>query len=463
MSSVNFSKRCKEATQAGLNAGLLKQLLPDAKSVGKNNLQCAGIHGGKGRSFNINTRTGEWLDHSTGEKGTDLVGLIAAREGIEQAKALKLLRGMVNDGSSASPRKSVAKRPKIKTKGSVSSTDEKIERKSLPPLPGSEVDWNNPTYVYKYDNEHGELQNAVLRWEKPGYKKAFGMSSGQDKDGRWIPSKKKDDDDDVPVIPYRLRRVIKAKRVFIVEGENKVDRLRAADVKLTATCLRGGSSVHWDEDNLAFLRGKIITIFPDNDQAGMRYAERTAQSLIGVAASVKIVELPVLPENGDIIDWLEKPKNTVKRLKSLVKKAPFYEVPPEEKLILPPEERRRPFQVNLADYSSLLDLNGFPVPYDWLIQGSFLRGEMGMIFAPPGTGKGFLSLQLGLALASAISPFGVWESTGKPARVLYISAEDSDIILRNRMYRIFQASSLTKAEKKKRLLIGLYVSRSKGV
>ena len=149
---------------------------------------------------------------------------------------------MVNDGSSASPRKSKTKRLKIKDKGPASSTDEKIERKSLPPLPGSEVDWNNPTYVYKYDNEHGELLYAVLRWEKSGYKKVICMSSGQDKDGRWIPSKKKDDDDDdVPVIPYRLRRVIKAKRVFIVEGENKVDRLRAADVKLTATCLRGGS------------------------------------------------------------------------------------------------------------------------------------------------------------------------------------------------------------------------------
>lgn len=81
------------------------------------------------------------------------------------------------------------------------------------------------------------------------------------------------------------------------------------------------------------------------------------------------------------------------------------------------EKRRRPLQVNLADYSSRQDLKGAPPPIDWLLQDSFPRHELGIILAPPGTGKGFFALQLALDLASAIAPFGIWESTGKPARV----------------------------------------------
>ena len=53
------------------------------------------------------------------------------------------------------------------------------------------------------------------------------------------------------------------------------------------------------------LRGKAVAILPDNDDAGRQHALRVAKALHGIAASVCLVELPGLPEKGDIVDWLD--------------------------------------------------------------------------------------------------------------------------------------------------------------
>jgi putative DNA primase/helicase len=54
-----------------------------------------------------------------------------------------------------------------------------------------------------------------------------------------------------------------------------------------------------------YLRGRHVVVLPDNDGPGRKHAEQVAAATHGTAASVRIVELPGLPEKGDVSDWLD--------------------------------------------------------------------------------------------------------------------------------------------------------------
>src|SRR5262249_39236980 len=125
-------------------------------------------------------------------------------------------------------------------------------------------------------------------------------------------------------IPYHLPELLSANKdrtVVIAEGEKDVDRLRSIGV--VATCNVGGAGKWRDEYN-EHLRGRKVVILPDNDPPGHKHAQQVAGSLNGIAASVKIVELPSLAEKGDVSDWLAL-GNGMKELRALVEAAPEFE------------------------------------------------------------------------------------------------------------------------------------------
>jgi hypothetical protein len=103
-------------------------------------------------------------------------------------------------------------------------------------------------------------------------------------------------------VPYRLSKVIRSDTVYLVEGEKDVDTLEAWG--LTATCNPGGSGnsrlyAGWTED----FRGRRLIVLLDNDGPGRQHAATVATTLLPVAASLRITELPGLPEAGDVTDW----------------------------------------------------------------------------------------------------------------------------------------------------------------
>lgn len=109
----------------------------------------------------------------------------------------------------------------------------------------------------------------------------------------------------VSTVLYRLPELIAAdpaKTVFIAEGEKDADRLRTHG--LVATCNAGGAG-KWRAEFAEFFRDRIVVILPHNDDPGERHATTVARSLLGIAASIKVVELPELPEHGDVSDWLD--------------------------------------------------------------------------------------------------------------------------------------------------------------
>ena len=105
--------------------------------------------------------------------------------------------------------------------------------------------------------------------------------------------------------------------VFVVEGEKDADNL--AKLGLRDDNPMGAGK--WRKEYAEHLRGRDVVILPDNDEPG-RAAKTVADSLRGVAAKVRLTELPDLPDKGDVSDWLAA-GGTKDKLLELVKAASY--------------------------------------------------------------------------------------------------------------------------------------------
>jgi len=129
----------------------------------------------------------------------------------------------------------------------------------------------------------------------------------------------------VPFMLPELAATDPGQTVYVVEGEKDV--LRLHKFGLVATTNSGGAG-KWRDQHSAYLAGRDVAIFGDNDQAGRDHAEQVARSLHGVARSVKVVPLPDVPEKGDVSDWLNL-GNSIADLKVLVTAAPVWTPDPK--------------------------------------------------------------------------------------------------------------------------------------
>ena len=98
------------------------------------------------------------------------------------------------------------------------------------------------------------------------------------------------------------RRFLKSESVWIVEGEKDVGTLKR--MHLVGTTSPGGAG-KWKKAFNHHLKGKNIVVLPDNDEPGRNHAGQVAASLQSVAKSIKVLELPNLPDHGDLSDWVK--------------------------------------------------------------------------------------------------------------------------------------------------------------
>ncbi|NZA02858.1 toprim domain-containing protein [Ottowia beijingensis] len=183
--------------------------------------------------------------------------------------------------------------------------------------------------TYDYRNEQGELLMQVVRMEPKTFRQR--RPDGE----RWSWSVK-----DVRVVPYRLPELAAAPDavVYLVEGEKDADRL--ASLGLVATCNAGGAG-KWRKEHSEFLRGRHVVVLPDNDDAGREHARKAVKALRGIATDVRVVELPDLPEKGDVSDWLDA-GGSVAALEDMLKEAPAANAEPGED-----EPEKKPSQTDL--------------------------------------------------------------------------------------------------------------------
>lgn len=150
--------------------------------------------------------------------------------------------------------------------------------------------------AYNYEDVDGKLLFQVVRTVRRAGKKFY--QRRQKADGGWVNNLK-----GVTKVPYRLPKIVAAgssETIFIVEGEKDVDLLESHG--MVATCNPGGAN-KWLKDYNKWLNDRYVVIIPDNDRPGQNHATDIATKLQGIAATVKVIELPDLPLKGDASDW----------------------------------------------------------------------------------------------------------------------------------------------------------------
>lgn len=177
------------------------------------------------------------------------------------------------------------------------------------------------TAEYSYTNAEGKLLSQVIRYEGGPKGKRFSQRrpSSNGASG-WIWNTK-----GIQPVLYNLPKVIGAETVFVVEGEKDVGTLDPWG--FVATCNAGGAG-KWKTEHAQQLAHKHVIIIPDNDPPGEAHARQVAKSLQGIAASVRILRLPDLPEKGDVTDWKEG-GGTPEALRALIEQTAIAAVTPE--------------------------------------------------------------------------------------------------------------------------------------
>lgn len=205
---------------------------------------------------------------------------------------------------------------------------------------------------YSYQAEHGRLAYQTVRYEPKDFRQRR-----PDEKGQWIYDLR-----GVTRIPYRLPELLKAplgELVYVVEGEKDADSL--AHHGLVATTNVGGAG-NWQESCNRYFKGRHVVILPDNDDKGRDHAKKVKAALHGIAASIKVVELPDLPEKSDVSDWLES-GGTKEDLEALSRPA------------------KRKFL-----YASEVQ----PEPVDYLWSKRLAKGMFTLLAGDPGLGKSLL-------------------------------------------------------------------------
>ena len=397
--AANFADRCQRATQAALGAGYAERLYPGAHRQGRE-LVAGDIFGRPGQSFRLNLDSGRWADFAAGQKGGDLVALVAEREGKSQGEALVRLEEELGlRPPEAAPRKTPPTTPAAKP------------TKELPPAPTD----GPPSRRWVYTDQGGKPLYEAHRWEKEGHRKSCktrGLKAGAER---------------VPLhLPEVLAAIQAGKAIYVVEGEPKVDLLRSWG--LTATTFAGGAN-GYNPGLAKWFAGADVVILPDADEPGRKFGRALAGDLAGLGLAPKTIELPGASFAGyDVIDWRQA-GGTAEALAALVAAAPEAAPAGSERRIVPAAGSEHAWARALARGRQA---------YDWLLEGSLRRGQLGLICGPPGCGKGMLALHLATALAAGVPVLRRWGAS-RPARVLYLSAEDDQVILDNRLVSLYEA------------------------
>ena len=166
---------------------------------------------------------------------------------------------------------------------------EKPERSAGPtPVPPRKI-----VAAYDYRAADGSVIFQVVRYVPKGFGQR--QPNGQ---GGWDYTLK-----GVTPVLYNLPDILGSDDMVVVtEGEKDVDRLQS--LGLVATTNPGGAG-KWRPQYTEALRGREVVLLPHNDEPGRKHMENVAAQLHAAGCSVTLVEIPGLPEKGDISDWLD--------------------------------------------------------------------------------------------------------------------------------------------------------------
>ncbi len=267
---------------------------------------------------------------------------------------------------------------------------------------------------WDYISRDGEVLVTVRRYDIGG-KKEFRP---------WIPGVNYPKAPDVRPL-YNIPNILNEQRVVWVEGEKCAQAL--IDAGITATCTLGGAGAltrkNADKFDFTPLRGKELIIWPDNDDAGRRLAEIVREvALDADADSVTILHPPAgKPPKWDAADAIAEGLNIDEFINNGV--------------------GHTHKAINLLNDSLLISrFTGSAPVQNFLIDGTFPLG-VPIIFAAAGdAGKGMMTLDLSMKVASGKPLQNAFGGTVKEfGDVVIFTAEDDEAEMHRRIERLDEA------------------------
>jgi hypothetical protein len=132
-----------------------------------------------------------------------------------------------------------------------------------------------------------------------------------------------------PNVLYPIDVTRSAQKIYLVEGFSDV--LCALSQGLSAVTT--GKAGSWRDSYFEYFMNKDVIIVPDQDEAGIKGAEKLANVLVGKANTIKIINLKFNGVGKDLTDWFNE-GNTVAKILELARDAEYYALPTPVKLVL---------------------------------------------------------------------------------------------------------------------------------
>ena len=221
---------------------------------------------------------------------------------------------------------------------------------------------------------------------------------------------------------YNIPNIIASDRVVWVEGEKCADALNRAGY--TATCTIGGAGALTKKTAPQFdfspLQGKELILWPDNDTGGKKLADLIQDlALAAGARSVTMLTPPMgKPEGWDAADALSEGFNI-------------------EEFVHTKAKITRT-NINLLDDSFLVSrFTGAAPEQKFLIDGTFPLGVPILFAAAGDAGKGMMTLDMGMKIASGKPMTNAFGGLVKEfGNVVIFTAEDDEAEMHRRVERL---------------------------
>jgi len=275
---------------------------------------------------------------------------------------------------------------------------------------------------YDYINSDGEVIVSVRRFNVKDIsgKPVLDTSGKPKKEFRpFVPGSPYSKFPDIRPL-YNIPNILASERVIWVEGEKCADALNEAGY--TATCTLAGASLTKKtaaQYDFSPLQGKELIIWPDNDTQGKKLADLIQDlSLNAGARSVTMLTPPPgKPEKWDAFDALQEAfdienfLNTKKQVKR---------------------------KLNLLDDSMLISrFTGDAPTQKFLVDDTFPLGVPILFSAAGDSGKGMMTLDLGMKIAAAKPMTNAFGSMVKEfGNVIIFTAEDDEAEMHRRIDRL---------------------------
>lgn len=271
---------------------------------------------------------------------------------------------------------------------------------------------------YDYTDESGHLIFQTVRCQPKDFRQRR-----PDGNGGWLWNL-----DGIRLVPYNLPEVIKTPSVIIAEGEKDVESLRTLGLTASTNPMGAGK---WRQEYNRFFSGKQVVILPDNDDPGRKHSQTIAANLKGIAASIKILELPDLPLKGDVSDWLAQ-GGTKEELGELIGATPEWTSDLSETSSF---LREQP-DPNLEPWSFLKkgsELQLLDCKVEWAVDKLIPKQSITLLHGRGGIGKTWICLILAKAVSEGIPFMGLNVQT---MPVVFVDFENSLPVLIERIRKI---------------------------